>query len=124
MKLIQTLLEEKASTLKVINMMSQFLGDLSNKMDEVNINLKDIKKATRENREAIEQQTQLGSKQIIIEKQIGTANIPIEANSIEQSPEFIPTIDDTELVINTQNDNITTTTSKDFAVSAKSLKEE
>ena len=126
MKLLQALLEEKASTLKVLNMMGQFLGDLTTKIDEVNTNLKDIKKATNENKEAIEKQTLLGGKQIIIEKEIISETSATTSNNLseDQDPGFIPSIDNDEiLTITTQTENKAVTTTKDFASTAKSLTE-
>ena len=123
MKLLQALLEEKSSTLKTMNMMGKFLSELTTEIKEVNTNLRDIKQATKENREAIEKQTLLGGKQVIIEKQIPTSEESVINNLSEtQEPGFIPSIDNDEiLTISTPSKSNTVTTTKDFASKAKSL---
>jgi len=126
MKMIQTLLEEKASTQKIIKAMAGFLSDLSNKVDDLNNNIKNLKESVdKQNEKPIQ------GPQIVVEKYIldstpqgdqpmGTSfNIN---NTKSEDPDFIPSIGASNLKIQTKKTS-TKKTKKDFAGKAKLLKE-
>ncbi len=116
MKLLQNLLEEKSTNLKVLKLMGKFLIDLSDKIDKTNDQLEKLNSA-------------VGNQQVVEKTIIQTSEVstqeqsPIKTITTNPDDEFIPGVGDSDLEVSTKS-NSTTVVNKDFADAAASLKEE
>jgi len=117
MKLLQALLEEKATNQQILKIIGRFLVDQNKKLDQTNEHLANLIKTL--------QGTPVIEKHIVMENVGISGSTPEVKLGIKSSPDFIPEPDEKHLSMTTKK---TTgkkkTVKKDFAKQAKKLKED